>query len=120
MFPCSRIPDGLSTEAEQAFATACKLVDMIYFNTFLICALDYLTWVGGGFACPGKSKYCQWDYNSKKYSDLNLAIPGACTETCTEFCSNYYCNGGCFKSWGWFDGFIPGNNNAYTYSTCQV
>ena len=75
--------------------------------------LDWLSWNGRGMGCPGKSKYCQWDFSSQHYADLKLAIPGACTSTCTEFCSNYYCNGGCFKSWGWFKGYIPGNNYAY-------
>jgi len=84
MFPCSAIPNGPSDDGEQAFSTA-----------------FFLSWENRIGTCPGKSKYCQWDATSTKYSDLYPGAKGACTSECQTKCTN----GRCPKCYGWVPGF---------------
>jgi len=99
-FPCEKIPDGATAEAEQAFSTA------------------YALSVGKGFTgggtypfCMGISRFCEWNDTSTKYADLGITVAGACTSHCTSFCNSYQIsgwsgnNGGCYKCFGMYPGY---------------
>ena len=56
-------------------------------------------------------------YNAIAAND-GQGISGACVKDCTDQCSNYFCDGKCFKSYGWYPNFEP--NGHYMFSTCEI
>ena len=92
-----------------------------------------VSWDSERWGCIGKSKYCEWSPATNHYRDLKAncndvgqceGIKGTCLSDCTNHCSNYYCNGHCFKSWGWYKGFVKKTNgddnlDHYKYNTCK-
>ena len=121
LFPCNEIPDGTSLDAEQAFSTACKQLKFVL-NINKRIFLVKVGWENNGYGCIGKSHFCQWSDTSTKYSAINAndgqGISGACVKDCTAHCSNYFCDGKCFKSYGWYPGFEP--YGTYKWSTCKI